>query len=605
MKAVILNSGLGKRMEDLTKNNHKSMVVLENNETIYHRQIRILNECGIKDFIVTTGPFKEQMEEAVNIFPDLNFTFVHNPIYDKTNYIYSMFLAKDYFDDDILLLHGDLVFNKEIIETMLKSEISDICLFNSKLDLPEKDFKGRIQDGLLKEVSINIFDNDCYAFQSLYKLSKETFTKWMDKIIEFVNNGEDHVYAENALNTILDELKIVALSYENDYVEEIDTVKDYERVSREIMEFEKQHIENDYKKIKNIIEVNKIKKVFIVCDEFIKDTFIIDFIDSLNIKKALFTNFTTNPKYEEVVEGINLFKQDNYDFIISIGGGSAIDVAKCINLFSNLDSDINYLNQEPKNVSVKHLCIPTTAGTGSESTRYSVIYKDKEKQSITSDSIIPEYVILESKFLETLPIYQKKATVLDALCQAIESYWSVNSTKKSKKYAKESIEIIIDNIEDYVFNSNDEINKKIMYASNLAGKGINITQTTAAHAMSYKITSLYGISHGHAVAIVLPHIWEYMVSNLDKCIDKRGKEYLEIVFNELNEIFKGNGIDKFTDLLNKLELDIPKVNKEELNELVKSVNPIRLKNNPVELNEEDIEKIYVKSLNIQISGRNV
>ena len=119
MKAVIYNSGLGKRMGELTKNCHKSMVKLNNGETIFERQIRLLSECGIKNFLVTTGPFEEQLIEVSKKFSHLHFTFVRNPIYDKTNYIYSMYLARQYFDDDVITLHGDLVFNKKLIEDIL------------------------------------------------------------------------------------------------------------------------------------------------------------------------------------------------------------------------------------------------------------------------------------------------------------------------------------------------------------------------------------------------------------------------------------------------------------------------------------------------------
>lgn len=247
MKAVIFNSGIGKRMGKFTQNNHKSMAVLNNGETIFERQIRILRECGITEFIVTTGPFKEQLLEVSLNFPDLTFHFVDNPIYDKTNYIYSMFLAANYLDNDVLLMHGDLVFNKELVQKMLEDSRDAICLINEQKKLPEKDFKGRIQNGLLKEVSINIFDEDCYAFQPLYKLSKEILEKWVAKIGEFVANGKVSVYAENALNTLLNDIKIYSMSYSEDYIDEIDNLEDYTRVKSEIELFEnKQNRCNKY-----------------------------------------------------------------------------------------------------------------------------------------------------------------------------------------------------------------------------------------------------------------------------------------------------------------------------------------------------------------------
>jgi len=244
MKAIIFNSGLGKRMGALTENNHKSMVHLSNGETIFERQLRVLSECGITDFVITVGPFKEQLMEVTKNeeFKHLNFVFVENPIYDKTNYIYSMFLAKEYLNDDFLLLHGDLVFNKELVEEMINDTIPSICLYNEDKKLPEKDFKGRFENNMLREVSINIFDNDCYAFQPLYKLSKEDLGLWVNKVEEFISNGIDSVYAENALNTILKNMKIIGKSYSEHYIDEVDTIEDLTRVSEEISEYEKSKV---------------------------------------------------------------------------------------------------------------------------------------------------------------------------------------------------------------------------------------------------------------------------------------------------------------------------------------------------------------------------
>lgn len=238
MKAIIFNSGLGSRMAGLTENNPKCMVKLYNGETIFERQIRILSVCGIKDFIITTGPFKEQLYEVADKFKNLNFQFVANDDYKNTNYIVSMNNANEYLDDDVLLLHGDLVFNKNLVIKLLSNKNKSVCLYNEEKALPEKDFKGRFKDNKLLEVSVNIFDDDCYAFQPLYKLSKNDIKIWKDKVAEFVRDGNVKVYAENALNEILDELNIQGMSYKNDYVDEIDNEDDYKRVSREIKNFD-------------------------------------------------------------------------------------------------------------------------------------------------------------------------------------------------------------------------------------------------------------------------------------------------------------------------------------------------------------------------------
>ncbi len=240
MKAVIFNSGLGNRMGGFTQTHHKSMARLKNNETIFHRQIRLLSAEGIKDFIVTTGPFEEQLKSEALDFPELNFTFVRNEIYNKTNYIYSMYLAREHMNDDLVFLHGDLVFNRKLVRDVLNCEDKNTATVNFEKALPEKDFKGRVKDGKVLEVSINIFDSDCFAFQPFYKMEKATAAAWISKVCEFIDKGEDKCYAENALNEIFAELDVRAFSYSDYYIDEIDNLDDYERVTAEILPFDEE-----------------------------------------------------------------------------------------------------------------------------------------------------------------------------------------------------------------------------------------------------------------------------------------------------------------------------------------------------------------------------
>lgn len=604
MKAVIFNSGLGKRMGELTKNNHKSMVKLNNGETIFERQIRILSECGITDFLITSGPFEEQLKDVVSHFPNLHFTFVKNPIYDKTNYIYSMYLARQYFNDDVLTLHGDLVFDRKLIYDILSDPRPNLATTNHKKKLPEKDFKARVIDGKIVEVGINIFDGNCCAFQPCYKLSYENIQKWLTNVSSFIEKGIDGVYAENAFNEISGSIPIDEFSYEDYYIDEVDTPLDLERVSQEIrlFDFKEQNIifSDNEDEVVNFVKKKHIEKPLIVSTEIFKQSILKRKLDESNIDYVLFSDFSPNPKYEELVKGIKEYKKNSCDYIVSYGGGSAIDIAKCIKLYGKTEECDNYLKSEKRFNLIRHLAIPTTAGTGSESTRFAVIYKDGVKNSITHDSIIPNDVILNYTLLKTLPDYQKKSTMLDALCQAIESYWSINSTLESNKYAKDAMTLILKNMFKYL--ENDEMAmQEIMKASNLAGRAINISQTTAAHAMSYKITSLYKTSHGHAVALCLPYIWEYMINNLDKCIDPRGKDYIVNIMNDLADTFEcdnvKDAIDKLKNIIKRLNLSIPHINnKDELNQLVNSVNQERLKNNPIKLEKENIIEIYSEAL---------
>lgn len=337
-----------------------------------------------------------------------------------------------------------------------------------------------------------------------------------------------------------------------------------------------------------IFEKEKIHKVLLVCDgafDYLqtKDEYI-----ALDIPYAIFNEFTPNPLYEDVVKGVKLFREQECDAILAIGGGSSIDVAKCIKLYSGMDDTKVYLEQEYKEDDVTLIAIPTTSGTGSESTRYAVIYYEGKKQSVTHDSIVPKYVILDYRNLVTLPLYQKKCTMLDAMCQSIESWWSVNATEKSREYSRHALNMLMFNMKDYLANKDDG-NAKMLEASNYAGKAINITQTTAAHAMSYKLTSLYGIPHGRAVFMCLPSIWKLMEE----------KNILPDVFSDIAYTL---GYTCVTDAIGYLENlneqlfenDKVTMNEEDIDILVKSVNPTRLKNNPLELTEDMIRSLYME-----------
>ncbi len=304
-----------------------------------------------------------------------------------------------------------------------------------------------------------------------------------------------------------------------------------------------------------------------------------------------FSEFTPNPLYEQVCKGVALFNREQCEGIVAVGGGSTIDVAKCIKLYCKMDSSVNYLRQEPFDTGITLIAVPTTAGTGSESTRHAVIYYEGAKQSISHTSIVPDYAVLEPSVLKTLPVYQKKCTMLDALCQAIESWWSVNSTEESKSYSRKAIAAVTKNWEAYIFDNDGEAAAQIMEAANYAGRAINITATTAAHAMSYKITSLYRFPHGHAVAVCMPEVWKYILEHTEDCADSRGSEYLRSTMEEISGMIS---LDQFKTMLEKMEMKAPEAADKaaDLEVLAQSVNPVRLKNNPVALRTDVLKEMY-------------
>lgn len=231
MKALILNSGLGHRMGDITKNHPKCMTEIAQNETILSRQLKLIASAGITEVVMTTGYFDKVLIDYCNSLNlPLNIAFINNPVYDTTNYIYSIYCAKELLqNEEIILMHGDLVFEGSVFDKVVRSEKSVITC-SSTLPIPEKDFKAVIKDSKVEKVGIEFFES-VMAAQPLYKLAKEDWQVWLDKIIEFCENDNRKCYAENAFNQVSDVCNIYPLDFKDALCAEIDTPEDLKMVS--------------------------------------------------------------------------------------------------------------------------------------------------------------------------------------------------------------------------------------------------------------------------------------------------------------------------------------------------------------------------------------
>ncbi len=308
-----------------------------------------------------------------------------------------------------------------------------------------------------------------------------------------------------------------------------------------------------------------------------------------------------NPRFEDMVSAAELFKQNNCDFIIGAGGGSPLDSAKMIKLL--VTNDVQTALTKPMQANdIGFLAVPTTAGTGSEATRYSIFYvNENEKHSVTHEDFLPDFVILDEEFLKTVPPYQRRCTCMDALCHAIESYWNVKSDAESRKYAEKAIRLFVENKKGYLANEK-EANRGMLMASYYAGKAINITATTSAHAMCYNITMNCGTAHGHSVSVNLAEIWDYMNSHNEKVNDERGRAFVLDTLDEIGVLLGGchskDGVEIFRGLVEEFELYSPKADKAAVLAFAESVNADRLLNNPTTLSSEDITEIYKRVFKI-------
>lgn len=225
MKALILNSGCGTRMGQLTAQQPKCMTKLSPCETILSRQLRQLSQAGIQEVVMTTGPFAEMLEEYCQalVLP-LRYTFVYNKDYPSTNYIYSIFLAQEHLNEELLLLHGDLVMEDAVVFQAVESRRSCMVI-SSTAPLPDKDFKARLCEGRIAAVGIDFFDS-AVAAQPLYHLLLEDWKIWKARIDAFCKAGTVSCYAEEAFNQESDRCAVYPLDIRNLLCAEIDSPDD-------------------------------------------------------------------------------------------------------------------------------------------------------------------------------------------------------------------------------------------------------------------------------------------------------------------------------------------------------------------------------------------
>jgi alcohol dehydrogenase class IV len=311
-----------------------------------------------------------------------------------------------------------------------------------------------------------------------------------------------------------------------------------------------------------------------------------------------FFEFEPNPQLEDLKKGVALFNSGNFELIIAIGGGSVLDMAKLISVFAHQETDFEEIIQGKAKLTANKtpvLTIPTTAGSGAEATRFAVVYIGKQKYSVYHELMLPDTVYLDPAFLTTASPYLTACAGLDAFCQAIESVWSVNANDESQNYALEAISLIWRNLKKAVLENDAAAKGHMQQASYLAGKAINITKTTAPHALSYAFTSYYGIPHGHAVALSLPFFMEYNYQlNENNCTDPRGVDavkgridkMLDLLGLHISEV--KSALAHFFEILGVNTRIWTLIKNFDPNIIIDNVNVERLSNNPRQVSKTDI-----------------
>lgn len=319
-----------------------------------------------------------------------------------------------------------------------------------------------------------------------------------------------------------------------------------------------------------------------------------------------FSDFGPNPDLRDIKRGIEEFATAGADVVIALGGGTAIDVAKSIARLAGQDApprDVitGIAPLQPSGPPL--VAIPTTAGTGSETTHFAVAYVDGVKYSVAHDTVRPDYALVDPLLTYSLPAGVTAASGLDALCQAVESFWAVGATDRSLDFAARALRLALTHLTDAVRRPTPEARRGMSEAAHLAGQAINLGKTTAPHALSYPITIQHGVAHGLAVALTLAPLLRYNAQLTDAdCIDPRGSDHVRRRIERLLAIFQCSEVEAACQ---RLEGVIQQVggpvrfaqigadSNEAIERLAEQVNAQRLSNNPRALDSSTLKQLLV------------
>ena len=362
---------------------------------------------------------------------------------------------------------------------------------------------------------------------------------------------------------------------------------------------------NSAEDIKKFVNDKSFKKIFVLCG---KKSFVTSGAENL-FKKIitdkeikLFYKKSELPILEELVEIINDIKNFKPDLILAVGGGAVIDYAKISNVVDVrndlADLIVNYSYPFKKKFT-KLAVIPTTAGSGAEVTSNAVIYVDGIKHSFESELLIPDNFFLVPEFLISAPNKIKASAGFDAIAQSLESLVSKKSNDQSVEYASKSLRVSVNSFISFVNNPNMKNATEMSIAANLAGKAISISKTTAPHAVSYPFTSLFNISHGHAVSLFFEKFFKFNYENLEKSeVSFVLKKRFDLIFNLFDvpniesfnsKISSIKNQSKLSDNMKLLNIDLDK----NIDKIIGGVNLLRLGNNPVKIDGKDITNIIL------------
>jgi alcohol dehydrogenase class IV len=258
-------------------------------------------------------------------------------------------------------------------------------------------------------------------------------------------------------------------------------------------------------------------RALIVSDTFLAGSGLLDDIlrtlAQAGVKCTVFDGIEPDPNFEQVAAGEAVLTRESCEVVIGIGGGSVLDAAKLIALLHNNPGDLAFYDgiQKAKNPGLPLFAVPTTAGTGSETTPASVITDSAthRKVAVADGKLVPHYVALDPDLTRTLPPRITAATGMDALTHAVESYLSKASTPVTRNLAATATRLIFENLPRAHHNGEDmDARQAMLTASFYAGVAFGRTSVGYAHAIAHQLGRVCGTPHGEANAMVLPQVLE-------------------------------------------------------------------------------------------------
>jgi alcohol dehydrogenase len=320
------------------------------------------------------------------------------------------------------------------------------------------------------------------------------------------------------------------------------------------------------------------------------------------------SDFRANTDAEDLQVGLTIMRDYDPDLVLGVGGGSALDMAKLLSAFRDIaDEQVLAAIRSSERTEARRdrlVLVPTTSGSGAEATHFAVVYIGDDKHSIGGPAMRPDAIVLDPMLSVSGSAYQRATSGIDAVCQAIESLWATAATDRSRHFARVALRLLMPAIKRFVNDSDAASSRAMCIGSHFAGRAIDISRTTAAHALSYGITKGYGVSHGHAAALTLGSFIAAHANAepaaLNPGIDPDHHDRaMATILAALGAADGAAARDRFAALLDDLHLqrrlsDVGVNTGDERRRLAAAVNVERLGNNPIRFSEALLEDLLAE-----------